>query len=362
MQEEKAPSVNIFLLWEQYKPLVKRIFRFWYIALAIGVVVGLYLYSQEKKIQPTFSASLTFILEDELISPTQTSAQGNPLLAALTSQNTTSSNKAIMLDLAKSNKLIEESLLNDVMVDGKKMLLGNYFIETSGYKKDWIASGDKVMSAFTLKEDYKIGSDPNTDYWMRTISNQLKTSLKAVLNDAGLFKMDFTSNHEQFTKLFLETHLHTISQFYIDKKAERSRNMVNFTKRKRDSLVAMLQGREYTAASLQDQGFGVVKKAALVPEIQIKRDITILSAQYNESVAALNSAKLDLERQKPFLSIVDDIRFPLAASYPKPLNKGMMGFFGGFIFMLIVLGGGIFGLDWLKQQRQEFLDKKSGKS
>ncbi|MBL7812069.1 MAG: hypothetical protein JNL57_07580 [Bacteroidetes bacterium] len=351
MEEQEKGSFNIFQLWEKNKPLLRRVFSWWKIALIIGCIFGVLGYYLENKKLPTFAASITFMMEDEIIGNSGPANQSNPLLAALTGQTTTS-NKAVILDLGKSNLLIENTLLQPVQIDGKTITLGDYYFDINGYRNNW--KNDKKMSAFKLDPKYKIGTDELTDFWLRQVSNILKLSLTSSMSDAGVFSINFKYHDERFTKLFLDNHLKTISEFYITKKTERAMKMAEFARRKRDSLLMILQGKEYGLAARQNQAFGTVQKTAVVPELQFKRDITILTAQYNESVGAMNSAKLDYERQKPFLSIIDDVRYPLNSSYPKPMMKGILFLLVGIILGFAGRTGWILGKEFLQKQRDAF--------
>jgi hypothetical protein len=55
--------------------------------------------------------------------------------------------------------------------------------------------------------------------------------------------------------------------------------------------------------------------------------------------------------------VVDDIRFPLEAVWPKPLKKAVTFSIIGFILGIAVIIGVNLGLDFLKQQKKEFQQK-----
>lgn len=352
--EEVRKQINIYEVWEKtVLPIVQKVKRFWFIPLILGGLAFVYSYISESKKEPDFSARITCMLEDDIMGESPQAGAGSQLLMAISGQRT-QSNKAVIVDLSLSNKLIEESLIKSIEVDGKKVVMANLFIDLCGTRKEWLKSKDPKLKSFVFPEKYVIGSNTNNDYLLRSFSNQIKLSLKAQVLESGLIVMNYNSNNESFTKLFLENHLKTISEFYIHKKIERAANLVKFAKRKRDSLLYALTGKNYSLANVQDQGFGQVMKRAKVPELQISRDIGILTQQYNESVTALSGASIEMERQKPFISVVDDIRLPLDAVWPKPLSKAitssLLAIFLGFALTIGIL----MGLDILKAQKKEF--------
>lgn len=348
---EQKNSQNIFELWEnRIAPIVRRAIKFWYVALAVAAAAfGLSYFSERKKL-PEFSAKITCMLEDDILGESGGGGTGNQLLLALSGQKT-QSNKAVLVDLGLSNKLIEETLLKTVRKDSADVLLANYFIDNFGYRKDWHNSN---LKNFKYPENYQIGTSKESDYWLRQFSNIVKISLKSQVMESGLIVVTFSSSDEWFTKSFLESHLATISEFYIEKKTERSLNLMRFAKRKKDSLQAALTGKTYGLANMQDQGFGAVMRRAKVPELQVTRDIGIITQQYNESMLALSSASIDLERQRPFITIVDDIRLPLDSKWPKPLNKAMIMGFLALILTFAAIAGVFVGIDYLNEQKKQF--------
>lgn len=345
--EEVKKQLNIFeLLNQQVKPVWQKVKKLFYVPIITLVLLGGLGYYFEAQKPSYFNATLTYLLEDEIVNDGSKAAGSGLLLAALQGQSP-SSNKTIMVDLSLSNKLVEQTLLRTVKIDNKDVLLVNYYIDKFGYSGSF-----KNKPAY--EKGYKIGSDESRDYMLRNFSTVIKLSLKSKVMESGLLIMDYTCEDELFTKLFLENHLRTISDFYILKKLERSQNLANFAKKRRDSLLMVLQGKAYSAASISDNLFGSVKKTSRVPEMQASRDAAIASTMYTESVIAYTTAVLDLERKKPFITEVDDVRLPLNAARPKPIMKGIIFGILGLVLGVAGIVGWALGSDMLKKQKLEY--------
>lgn len=332
---------NIFIYFELIRPYWRKLLKMWYVPVILSLALGVYYWYNENKNSPYFTAQITYMLEDEILNGSPVS---NPLMAAITGQSPPS-NKAIMNDLAFSNLLIEYTLLRNTPDNGKNMPLINHLLKKQGIDSTnpaWFTSG------------YQIGDNASKDEMLRSYSNGIKSTFKATSKESGLLTMTFSYADAFFCKRFLELHLHTISDFYIDKRMDRANMIIKATIRRRDSLLAALQGKEYTSASMQDQGFGTVMRRASVPQTQLQRDITMLNAQYGESLAALNAAKMELEKKRPFIAVVDDIRFPLEATYPKPYKKGAIFGFIGLLFGAALVIGFHLAKEFLVKQKQEF--------
>lgn len=346
MEEAPKKQVNIFeLLNTAVKPIFIRIKKWLWIPPVLFAIVFVWGYYNENKKPTIYKSIITYILEDEIANDAAR-AQVGGLLSSLSAS--APSNKAMMNELGGSNKLIEQTLLSKVKLEGKEILLIHYYIDKFGY-------GGSFKNKNPYGDAYAVGSDQNLDYMLRMISSSIRMDLSSELSESGLLVLYFKSTDELFAKLFPENHLNTISKFYIEKRTERSKNMLVITRRKRDSLLMLLQGKTYGAANAADNLFGAVMKRARVNEVQVNRDLGILNEQYAQSAAAYSSSLLELERSKPFISVVDDIRLPLAGDSPKPIKKAFtLGFIGLFLGLAVIIGV-FLGSDYLKKQKKEYL-------
>lgn len=347
MSTEQNKGFNLFDVLEKVRPYLLIIRKRWYIALITGVIFGFISYYQESLKPTSYSAQITYMLEDEILGSGQ--AASNPLMAAISGQGAPASSKAIMNDLAISNKLIELTLMRPVQVEKRSILLVNYYQEFSGY-----LGKNNIKDPFWYKDTYNIGSNEVLDTRLRSLSSMLKLALKAKVMESGLLKMELSTGDEKFTKFFLEQHLKTISDFYINKRIEKAQIAVVTVKRRKDSLSAVIQGKEYAAAAIVDNSFGAVMRRAQVPEIQVRKDITVLNSQYLESISALANAKAELEKRRPFISVVDDVRYPLESKGPKAVNQGIVSAIIGVVIGILLLVGKSFGADFLQKQKQAF--------
>lgn len=345
-------SNNLFYIINVYKPLLVRSIKLIYVPIIAATLLGLYSYSKEKKVDVIFDATIIYMLEEELNGGGK-SETTNPMLLAIMGGGG-SSNKDLMVDLAQSNKLLETTLLKTVVIDSELVVLANYYIDNCGMRANWIANGNEKMMAFKFPENYQTGLNKNTDYLIRSISRSIKESFVSNTLESGLIYMEYFGNHEVFTKTLLDNHFLTISEFYARRKSKRSSDLIATARKKKDSLLLAVRARESGLASGIDRGFGAVMSRSKLGEVGQQRELEIAQAQYVESVMAYNSALLDLERNKPLISVVDDPRYPLKSVYPEPLIAGLKTFAVILIFGIVILIGLLFGLDFLKNQKEEY--------
>lgn len=350
-------SNNFFNIINLYKPVLVRALKVIYIPITAALLLGLYSYIQEKKVDTIYNATIIYMLEEELSGGGKAETT-NPMLMAIMGGGT-SSNKNLMVDLAQSNKLLETTLLKTVVIDSELVVLANYYIDNCGMRAGWIADKNEKMMAFEFPENYQIGINKSNDYLIRSISRNIKEHFISNTLESGLIYMEYFGNHEVFTKTFLDNHFLTISEFYALRKSKRSSDLIATARKKKDSLLLAVRAHESGVASGIDQSFGAVMSRSRLGEVSQQRELEIAQAQYVESVMAYNSALLDLERNKPLISVVDDPRFPLKSTYPNPLSKGLKTFIVILILGIAVLLGLLFGLDFLKKQKEEYTNTAS---
>jgi len=346
--EEQIKAFNLFDFTNTVvKPIYLKVRKWLFIPPLVFFLAFAFGYWKESKTGTTYHSKITYMLENDILGEKNASAGSGSLLAAISGQTATG-NKEVMIDLGLSHKLIEQTLLSTAIVDQKKVLLVNYYIENNR-----LGGNFKTKPAYDI--NYEIGGNKDLDYWLRVFSSQIKRNIKSFQAESGLYVMELNSQNELFAKVFLENHLTTISDFYSSKKMERSMAMVKLAKRKRDSILYALQGRTYSAASINDNLFGAVKKTARVTESQAIRDVAIVELQYSESVITLDAASMDMQRRKPLFAVVDDIRLPLESESPKSFKKGMTLGLIGLILGLVLLVGYFLGIDYLKQQKLDYI-------
>ena len=348
----EGTNSNLFHIINTYKPFLIRTLKLIYIPLILALLLGFYYYKKEEKIPVIYNATIIYMLEEELSGGGEGNTT-NPMLMAIMGSGS-SSNKSLMVDLAQSNKLLETTLLKTVVVDSQLVVLANYYMDKCGMRASWESKGDSAMMAFNFPADYAIGTDKQMDYLIRSISKAIKENFVSNTLESGLIYMEYAGNNEMFAKTLLDNHFLTISEFYAQRKSKRSADLIKTARKKKDSLLAVVKAREAGVAAGIDRGFGAVMNRARLGEVGQQRELEIAQAQYGESVMAYNSALLDLERNKPLISIVDDPRLPLKSTSPKPMAKGVKIFVIFTLVGIALLFGIFFGLDFLKTQKEEY--------
>jgi hypothetical protein len=351
-QSPKKP-LNIYEVLDQVKPALHFVRVKWWLVLVISVGLGAYMYQREASISKVFEAVNTFLLEDEILEELGGGKGGTGLLSILQGQGGSTNNKLVLVDLALSYQLIEKTLLHGCMINGKWQSLAKRYLDLTG-RSESIAA-DKELKNFTPDSTFIFGRNAAHDFLLRSLAIEIAPNISAITKESGVIEHKMTFWDEEFTRIFSANHIRELSEYYTEKRLEKASQLLKYTGRKMDSLERKLAGQEYGLAQLNDEGFGVVMSRARVPELNYKRNIELISSQYIEAVMANNLARLEYEKRKPMISVIDDARSPLSSKEGNPVRGATIGFIAGLFLGVIVVGAWFFVKKILLDQKEKYM-------
>lgn len=290
----------------------------WLIILGFGLLGGVlgYVYSLSKK--PVYTATTTFVLEDEKGG----SGSGNLAgLASMAGVDLGGSGGGIfqgdnILGLYKSRTMLEQTLLTPVIIDGKQQLLIDRYIDFNELRAKWEGRADLNSLKFTM-------------YSSQTLPNRLRDSVLGeivlVLNKNNLtvakpdkklstIQVDVKSPDEIFAKAFNDILVKNVNEFYINTKTKKTLNSVQILQRQADSVRAVMNGAIYSAVAVADA------TPNLNPTRQVQRVAPVQRAQFsaetnksvlNEMVRNLEMTKMTLLKETPLIQVIDQPIYPL---------------------------------------------------
>lgn len=354
MEDFQAPKkpINIFAILDQLRPAFRFVLRRWWIVLVVSLSVGGFMYYREHSKSTVFLAVNTFLLEDEILEELGGGSGGTGLLSILQGQGGTTNNKQVLVDLALSYLLIEKTLLHSCVINGKWQSLAKRYLELTGRIESLAA--DKELKNFAPDSTYKFNRNASQDYLMRSLAIEIAPNITATVKESGIIEHKMTFWDEEFTRVFSANHIREISEYYTEKRMEKAAQLLAYTSRKMDSLQTRLSGQEYGLAQLNDEGFGVVMSRARLPELSYKRNIGLITSQFLEAVTANNLARLEYEKRKPMITVVDDARSPLASSGGDPVKGATIGLVLGLLLGIVGVGGSYFLLQMLESQKAQY--------
>lgn len=330
-------------------------FRFlwskWLIILVFGLLGGGlgFIYASLKK--TIYIATTTFVLEDE-----QSGGGGLGNLAGLASMagvDLTSGGGIFqgdnLLQLYKSRKMIEQTLLTKVDSLGKKQLLVDFYITSNNLRESWNkndALKDLTFSSGNLKDSIVINGS-----LIKNFSRVQDSVLGVIVKDinrnylvvdkvdkkSGIIKVEVVGRDEHFSKVFNEQLVKNVNKFYLQTKTKKLVDNVVILQEKTDSVRAVMNGAIYSVATTTDA------TPNLNPTRQVQRVAPVQQAQFSVEtnklvlsslVQNLEMSKVALKREAPLIQIIDEPIYPLQK---ERLGKSKAMLIGGILFSFFIV-------------------------
>jgi len=233
-----------------------------------------------------------------------------------------------ILELYKSQGMVEKALLTEVEYHGKKMLLIDKFIDFNKLRKKWknnpelfnlkfrrpqegLPSPDKMRLQDSIVADVY---EDITDHYLDVTKPDKKLNI---------IKVEVRANDEFFAKTFNDQIVKNVNDFYIQTKTGKSLKNVMLLQRKTDSIqVIMNKGLSGTQ---EQRTFNVDANKQILSEL----------------IKNLEMSKISMEKETPLVQIIDQPRFPLERKKLTLFQGIVLGFLSfGLLTMLFL---------WLKK-------------
>jgi hypothetical protein len=314
---------------------------------ALGGIIG-FVYASFQK--PTYLATTTFVLEED-------KGGGGGLGGAMGLASSfgfdlgsgggglfTSSN---IIELMKSRLVVEKTLLNPVLINGKEISLADFYIQVNELREDWSKKPAVSNVNFPVNVDRSKFSLVQ-DSILQTISAGLiRNNLVIAQKDkkVSIISLTVKTESELFSKLFCEQLLKETSDFYIETKSKKSRLNVDILQHQADSIRAELNGAITGVAAASDNVYNLnpaynVKKT---PGTRRQVDVQANTAILTQLVAQLELSKVSLRKETPLVQLIDHPILPLEKDKVGRLKSLILGgFLAGFLTVLYLVFGKLY--------------------
>lgn len=320
----------------------------WLLILAVagsGAALGL-LVAVVKK--PTYDAELTFVMEEE-----QGGGGALGAYAGIASQfgiNLGGAegeglfNKDNIVEFLKSRRMIQQTLLSEAEIEGKRQLLVDRYVEMNELNKDW--QDDPKL------KDFHFVPDTSRIFLQDSL---LATYHKAILKDnltidkldkkLSILSIIVNAKDELFAKAFCEKLITNVTEFYIKTRTKKSQDNLNVLTKQVDSVRRELNSAIGGVAVATEanpnpnkafQSLGVASKLRTV-------DVQANTAILTELVKNQELARMTVRNSKPLIQVLDKPILPLEKNkIGKVVGIVIGGFVGGFLCAVILLVRRIF--------------------
>lgn len=302
----------------------------------LGCILG-FIYAYYQK--PTYIATTTFVLEED-----QASASGLGSIAGIASIagfDLGGGGGGIfqgdnILQLYKSRKMIQKTLLTKVDFHGKDKLLIDHYIDFNKMRADWSTKNELKNIKFFNNKGFSRVQDSIIGVITSEIDKRYLNVAK-VDKKLSIIKAEVSSKDEFFSKAFDEQIVKNVNDFYVQTKTKKSNKNIAILKHKADSVRAVMNGAIYSAVEITDA------TPNLNPTRQVQRVAPTQKAQFSaetnkailgELVKNLELSKMALLKETPLIQVIDEPVFPLRK---EKFGKAKGILVGGFLMTMGVI-------------------------
>lgn len=314
-----------------------RVFVWNYRILLVAAILGAALGVAASLIKkPVYSAETTFVLEESemggLGSLSGLASVVGLNIGSLGSESGLFSGDNIM-ELYKSNRMLSTTLLAPVTPEEPNRLLIHSYISFNKLEDKWSKKVDFAILDFNQpRENFTVQQDSV----IREIVKEIRKRNLAVDKPdrkLNIIKVAITSKDETFSKVFNETLVDNVNNFYRETKTKKTSENLAILQSQADSVRVVLDRSIQAFAQSQDQipNPNPLLQLGTVQTRSRQVDIQASSAIYQEVVKNLEIAKINHRNNAPLIQIIDSPRLPLEESKIK-LKVGVL--VGAFLFFM----------------------------
>ncbi len=323
MQEKETPGTAnqaedeislkelILKLQEWFRYLLSK----WKIILVAGIIGGAlgFLYANFKK--PVYTAETTFVLEEGdgggglgqyagIASMVGIDLGGSGGGGIFQGDN--------ILELYKSRRMIQETLLTLDTFAGKQQLLIDRYIEFNKLREGWQDSPQLKNISFDPPTNFTRLQDSVIGKLVENINNGI-LQVEKPDKKLSIIAVTVKSKDELFAKSFADNIVSKVNTFYVNTKTKKSAENLAILQHQSDSV------RQVLNASIGGVAAAVDANPNLNPALQRLRvgsqkkqvDVQASGAIYQEIVKNLEMAKISLRNDRPLIQVIDEPVFPL---------------------------------------------------
>lgn len=322
---------------------IRYIFSKWWV-LAIGAVLGgvigyLYTYKQV----PMYTATCTFIL-DGAGAGAPTGLQGLPqLLGGQAAPNSSGGGLLALFQtnnytaLYKSRRILEQLMLSETDVKGKKMLIIDYYIDLKKYRTGPMKSQFENLDFNIRKEEFTSKHNMVMDMVLTDVK-KLFTIQNAEVGPPVLSIRAQTPD-SLLSKIVSEKIIEVVNEFYIETKNYKAKENIDKLKKNSDSLKRALFTAMNNVASAQEQipNANTAYQSVKLPPQKRQLEVSFLQTLYTTTASELATARNEMRGIPPFIIVLDKPTFPLPASEPDIKMGIALGMAASVILATLIL-------------------------
>jgi len=333
----REKEISIVEIIETTSQTVRFLFSKWLIVLCVGIVFGVVgvLYAWLQK--PVYKAEITFAPETGKSSSLGAYAGIAAQFGFDVGGGGTVFEGENLAEFLRSKMLIEKALFSKVSINGIPQVLIDYYAKRNNMYDDWKNRPDLVAIDFSKEQQVMRVRDSVLGSIVEDIRHTL--SIERIDKKVNIIAASITSEDESFAKAFIEQLASNGIQYYIEYRSKKSRENVAILQRQFDSVRRVLSGSITSVATSTDLNVNPTRQIVRAGVQNKQIDIQANGQLYGELLKQLELSKIALQKEIPFIEIIDRPRYPLEMKKPGRLRTGFFFALTGGLLCCVVLVG-----------------------
>ena len=347
--ETAQDEISLKELIQKIQEWIAYLITQWKLIIGIAALGGILGFTYASFQKPSYKAALTFALEEEKSGGGLGSAMGlaSSFGIDLGSGAGGAFSGANLIELMKSRRLVEKTLLSPLTIEGKTISLADFYIQFTKMNKGWSEKPAMKNVSFPVNADRKKFSLQQDSVLKNLYLGLLKTNLTVSQKDkkVSILSIEVKSENETFSKAFTETLAKETSEYYVEIKSKKSKMNVEILQYQADSIRNELNGAITGVASATDNVFNLNSAMNVKRTTSARRqvDVQANTAILTQLVAQLEMAKVGLRKETPLLQVIDAPILPLEKEKLGRLKSLVLGgFLAGFLTVLYLVFGQLY--------------------
>lgn len=310
------------------------------ITFSIGASIGL-IYAFFKK--PVYLATVTFAIEDD--KPAGGALSGAlGIASSLGLELGTGAGGAFsssnLIELLKSRRIIQKSLLASYHINDKTSILANDLLSITNLRRKLVSKSKEFENfSFPLNavpENLSLRQDSILFVLYEKLFDDEILSVYQKDKKVSIINVEINSTNESFSKSFAENIVKNVSDFYIETKSKKARNNVSILQHQADSIRNELNMAITGVAISTDNTYNLNPAFNInrVPSTKKQIDVQANTAILTQLVTNLELAKVTLLKETPLIQIIDKPILPLKK---KEVNKVLASIIGGLVGLIFII-------------------------
>lgn len=244
-----------------------------------------------------------------------------------------------LIEFLKTRYLIEQTLLTPVVINNKKQLLVNHYLEVTNLQEKWNKPGS-VLKGIQFSQN-RDGFSLLQDSALKLVYEEIWPRLSVSKPDKRLsiVGISLTGKDQYWVKHFTETLVDNATRLYVTSKTSKLQENVNILQAKVDSINRRVSGSLSNIATSEDININPTKRTSQIPIQKQQINLQVNNALLAELIKNLELAKIQLSKETPFIQVLDRPILPLDDKKPGKLLSGIIGgIIGGILTILFFVG------------------------